>query len=79
MKLKKIINGTFDEEKALVNMDTKEMILHGNYYDNKIDEYINGFLEGLNYAKVKYELLESETITPEYEMFNKCEFWNEED
>jgi hypothetical protein len=79
MKLKKIINGTFDEEKALVNMDTKEMILHGNYYHDKIDEHMEGFLMGLKYVKVKYELLESETITPEYEMFNKCEFWNEED
>lgn len=80
MKLKVFENGVYSEiEKALVNMDTKEIIMSGDYYHDKIDEHMEGFLMGLKYAKVKYELLEPEVIIPEHEMFNKCDFYNEEE
>jgi len=80
MNLKIFINGVYsEEEKALINMDTKEVILSGDYYHNKIDETINGFLKGLNYVNIKYNLLKTETITPENKMFNICNFYEEED
>jgi len=76
MRLQIVINNTFEEEKALINIHTKEVLAHGDYYHNKIDEYIAGFLNGLSFANVQYELLDSVELTPDMELFNICSFEN---
>lgn len=77
MRLQIAINSTFEEEKALLNLDNKEVIFRGDYYHDKIDEYIQGFLKGLSYANIQYELLDNAFITPDMEMFDVCDFVNE--
>ena len=78
MKLQKIINSTFEEESALINVDTNEVIASGDYYHDKINEYIEGILYGFDYVGIKYEKLESIFVTPDMELFNICEFYNGE-
>lgn len=63
-----------DIVKALVNEDTKELIINGSYYDDKIVEKIEGFIEGLDYAEFEYERLEEETINESHPMYFICGF-----
>lgn len=80
MKFKVYINGAYSEvEKALVNVDTNEVVLSGDYYHDKIDEYIKGFLTGLHYVGIEFHLLKPETIMSEHKMFKVCNFCDEED
>jgi len=76
MKLQIVVNSTFEEEKALINIDTKQVLAHGDYYHDKIDEYIGGFLSGLSFANVQYELLDDICANPDTELFTICEFDN---
>lgn len=73
MRLQVLINSTFESEKALINVDTKKILLKGDYYHNQISELIEGFLMCLDYLKVEYELLDSQYIIPDMEMFNMCD------
>lgn len=50
------VNAEFEDEKALVlkiGSETK-VLVKGDYYHNKIEERIGGFLDGLNFAGVEY-------------------------
>lgn len=79
MKFKIYVNGAYSEvEKALVNVDTNKVVLSGDYYHDKIDEYIKGFLMGIHYAGIKFHLLKSEKIMPGHKMFVACNFYDEE-
>ena len=79
MKLRILVNETYDEAKALYNETTNEILLTGDSYHDKIDEYIEGFLKGLQYTNTEYELDdEEEYITPNNELFNKCNFIDED-
>ena len=53
------VNDEFDEERALVEVTDNQfkVVQYGDYYHDKIDERIEGFLEGLIYiGDVQYEL-----------------------
>lgn len=78
MRLQKVNNATFEEESALINVDTNEVIAKGDYYHDKIDEYIDGILHGLTYAGIEYEKLENISVTPNMNLFDICDFYNEE-
>ena len=78
MKLIKLINETYEEQEALYNKDMEEVIMTGDDYHDKIDKRIEGFLEGLTYAKFDYELDENLEIDSTNELFNKCNFINED-
>ena len=41
------VNDNFEEEKALFDKNEKKVILLGDYYHDKIDERIEGYLEAL--------------------------------
>lgn len=58
MKIEILTNPYFEEEKCLV-IDG-EVLFQGDYYHNKIDEYIEGFLYGLDYAKIEYQISSEE-------------------
>lgn len=77
LKLQKINNSSFEEESALINVDTKELITKGDCYHDKIDEYIDGILYGLLYGNIDYEELEPISVTPDMELFKLCEFYND--
>lgn len=78
LRLQKVTNGSFEEELALINADTNEVITKGDYYHDKIDEYIDGVLYGLSYVNVDYEELEARTVTPDMDLFKICDFYNED-
>ena len=59
--------------KALVNEDTKESLADGVDND-EMNGYINGFLSGLDFAKVEYELLDTESINMDNKMYFICGF-----
>jgi hypothetical protein len=77
MKLQILYNATLEEEKALINVETKEIIMKGDYYHDKINYQIKGYLDGLKSMNIKYELLEELEVTPEMDLFNICDFYND--
>lgn len=74
MRLQIVINGEFEDERSLLNVDTDEVMMRGDYHHDKIDEAIDGFLAGLSYAGVEYEMLEDVTAYKDTELYEKCEF-----
>lgn len=62
MKVQIVVNGDFEEMRALINADTNEVLAIGDYYHDKIDEYIDGVLHGLDIAGVAYDLVATEVI-----------------
>lgn len=78
MNLTKYYNGTYEEEAALYNEDTKEVITHGDYYHDKIDEYIKGIIRGIKYCNIDVNLQEK-TIMPRNKLFKICGFNNNKD
>jgi len=78
MKIQRVINGTYEEEVALIDIETNELLLKGDAYHDKIDKQIEGFLLGLLYCNFKHSLLEDKTITPTDKLFDICEFSNED-
>lgn len=48
MKLVIYTNSNFEEEKALFDIESKKVILYGDYYHDKIDEKIEGYIKALN-------------------------------
>lgn len=79
MNIKVYYNADFDEEAALFNEDAKDVILSGDYYHEKITDKIQGFISALDYLHIDYNLLESEYINHDNEMFDLFEFYNEND
>jgi hypothetical protein len=43
MKLVIFANKHYEEEKALMDLDKKEVLLKGDYYHDKIDNVIEGY------------------------------------
>jgi hypothetical protein len=79
LKLVKYTNGHFEEEKALVDLDSKRIIMKGDYYHDKIDYLIDGYLAALNEHDVYVDELLEEEITSDHEMYNELDFYNEEE
>lgn len=76
MKLIIFINSTMEDEQALVNSENNEILLKGDYYHDKIDAQIQGFIEGLKFAEVDF-IIEEKIINPGSDMFEKLEFHND--
>lgn len=77
-KLKILINSIYEEQKALINTETNEVLLEGDSYHDKIDERIEGFLSGLLYCDYDYILSKTERIDSTNKLFNICGFLNED-
>jgi hypothetical protein len=71
-------NSHFEEEKALVNLDTKQVILKGDYYHDKIDHLIEGYLQALKDYNLHNDEVQSEEINSNHEMYEELEFYNED-
>lgn len=76
MKLIIFINSTMEDEQALVNLEDNEILLKGDFYHDKIEAQIQGFLKGLKFAEVDF-IIEEEIINPDNDMFEKLEFYND--
>ena len=60
------INETFEEEKALVDLATMKTLEKGDYYHDKINQTIDGFIEGLEFAGIM-------VIEEDYGELSACE------
>lgn len=78
MRLIIFTNSHFEEEKALVNLDTKEVIIKGDYYHDKIDERIEGYLAALQDFNIYKDEPKEKKIDSKHEMYEKLEFYNED-
>lgn len=76
MKLKIVVNNICQEELALVDINNKKVLIKGDYYHDKIKEYINGYLKGLADSGIHYELLGRIYADNENnkELFELCKF-----
>ncbi|ALO79530.1 hypothetical protein HOBO_123 [Bacillus phage Hobo] len=77
MKLVIFENGTFEEEKALVDLDTGNAIMNGDYYHDKIDYRIEGYLAALKDHKIYEEEVPTEEIGKNHEYFSKLNFYDD--
>lgn len=68
------VNDTFEEEKALYDLDEKEVLLKGDYYHDKIDYKISGYLLALG---IDEEDVVEENIDSKHELFKELEFYND--
>lgn len=85
MNIKYYVNEEFDEEKALVEIKedgTEQLIMKGDYYHDKIDQRMEGFLEALDYLEIEYSGNEEVKINHGHEKFDVLNFtqeWCDED
>jgi hypothetical protein len=76
MDLVMLINNEHEDERALYNMSKGEVIFLGDYYHDKIDEKIEGFIECLIYLEVSFEFQDNPIwVEREDELFEKCNFY----
>lgn len=67
-------NETFEEEKALYDLDEKKILLNGDCYHNKIDYVIGGYLFALGIDK---ENVENIYIGSKHKLFQELDFYND--
>ena len=79
IKIKKFINETFCEEQCLYDLTNDKVLLKGDYYHDKIDESIEGFVYAMEHFNIEHEYEEDELIGTDNCMFEKIGFANEED
>lgn len=70
------VNGIFEDEKALFDLDNNKVILHGDYYHDKIDEQIEGYLQALKDYDIHTEEVEEEWIDSKHEHFKLIGFYS---
>lgn len=77
MQLLRIINATFEDETALVDISTKEpkIITKGDCYHDKIYEIIEGFKMCLNHMKIEYTY-NTEMVDKQSDWFEKLDFYD---
>lgn len=73
------VNENFEEEKALFDKEETKVILKGDYYHDKIDERIEGYLEALSDFSIYKEEVETEYIDESHELYEKIGFYHEDE
>lgn len=76
-KFKKYINKNFQEQMAIVEVckdSSENIIMTGDYYHDKIEEKIDGFLIGIEFSDENTFVMKTEYITEEHEMYYKLQF-----
>lgn len=75
MKLIIYINGNYEEENALFDLDAEEVILKGDYYHDKINVKIEGYLQALVDFNIYRNEVDVEEISDEHKYFEMIEFY----
>jgi hypothetical protein len=79
MKLVIFANKHYEEEKALVDLDKNEVLLKGDYYHDKIDHLIEGYILALvGFGIIINEDVPTEWINREHKLYDFLEFYDEE-
>ncbi|MEC0031125.1 hypothetical protein CON01_00810 [Bacillus thuringiensis] len=72
MKLVIYVNENFEEEKALFDLEKKEVLLQGDYYHDKIDAKIEGYLLALD---IDSDDIAHEEVDSSHEHFKLLDFY----
>jgi hypothetical protein len=73
VKLVIYINDSFEEEKALYDLDNKRVILKGDDYHDKINYIIEGYLFAMEIDK---DDVEEVWIDTDHELFKELDFYD---
>jgi hypothetical protein len=76
MKLVVYVNEDFEDQRALFDLERKKTLLVGDFYHDKIDEKIDGYLQALKDFEIYKEEVEYIWINPEHEHFEKVGLYN---
>lgn len=68
------VNDNFEEEKALFDKKENKVILLGDYYHDKIDEKIEGYLEALKDFNIYDKDVDDEYINDSHEHYELIGF-----
>lgn len=79
MNLMIYINGHYEEEKALVDLDTEKVIIKGDYYHDKIDYRIEGYIAALEDFEIYSDEVQEREIHSDHYMYKRLGFYNEEE
>jgi DNA-binding LacI/PurR family transcriptional regulator len=74
MKLIIYRNEDFEEEEALFDLESKRVIMSGDYYHNKINERINGYLQALADFDIYDKEVGYEWIDSSHEHYSLLDF-----
>jgi hypothetical protein len=77
MKLIIYTNDHFEEEKALFDIENNETILKGDYYHDKINEKIKGYLQALREFNIYKDEVDDEWINNEHHHYNLIGFYDD--
>lgn len=69
------VNKHYEEEKALYDLETNEILLKGDYYHNKIDYLIKGYLLALN---IDEDEVLDEWMDRTHKLFDYLDFYDED-
>lgn len=69
------VNSNFEEEKALFDREENKVILLGDYYHNKIDEMIEGYLKALKDFNIYNKKIKEEYIDDSHEHYQLIGFY----
>lgn len=76
-KFKKYINKDFEEQMAIAEIcedDTPNIIMTGDYYHDKTEAKIEGFLIGVRFSDEDSYTIETEYISEGHELYNELQF-----
>lgn len=68
-------NGTYEEELALYDCESDNVIMSGDWYHDKIDEQFRGFIKCLLYFNIEYHL-DRITLLPTHDRFKVLNFYD---
>lgn len=77
MKLVIYVNEHAEDERALFDKNEGKIIMKGDYYHDKIDQRIEGYLEALSDFSIYKEEVGAEYIDESHELYEKIGFYNE--
>jgi DNA-binding LacI/PurR family transcriptional regulator len=69
------VNDNFEEERALFDLDREKVILVGDYYHDKIDKRIDGYLEALKDFNIYRDDVPVEWIKDTHKHYNLTGFY----
>lgn len=78
IKMLYAINNTNDDERALINLDTKEIIFKGSNLRENMFEKIKAHVESMQYFGLPFEL-EQLRMNPDHELYKVIGFLLGED
>jgi hypothetical protein len=78
VKLVIYVNSHYEEERALVDLEREGIILKGDYYHDKINYLIDGYLLALREHEIYPEEVDTIEITKDHPFYLSLDFYCED-